>query len=228
MNIFIVNRYTYIYKNNIMTNSQANLRLRMTTLKLSHGQALRVMTDTGLAAGMTDTALNSMVKKFRLNGLPFERKDEGTYQWEETVYHYEHLVELALALKMLSDGMAFRHIVSLLTKYRSKLRGFYNEALISGDTGKGSPRTIINPDPFKGELTEIQVSGLYLEFKALARNGSLNASEPELISPWMAVERYMACYDGLYPFPLIMLTQICQRVLKVAEGTPPVRRGRRG
>ena len=210
-----------------MNDSQANLHLRMTTLKLSHGQALRVMTDTGLAAGMTDTALNSMVKKFRLNGLPFERKDEGTYQWEETVYHYEHLVELALALKMLSDGMAFRHIVSLLTKYRSKLRGFYSEALISGDTGKGSPRTIINPDPFKEELTEIQVSGLYLEFKALARNGSLNASEPELISPWMAVERYMACYDGLYPFPLIMLTQICQRVLKVAEGTPPVKRGRR-
>ena len=210
-----------------MTDSQANLRLRMKTLKLSHGQALRVMIDTGLAAGMTDSALNSMVKKFRLNGLPFERKDEGAYQWEETVYHYEHLVELALALKMLSDGMAFRHIVSLLTKYRSKLRGFYNEALIAGDTGKGSPRTIINPDPFKGELTEIHVSGLYLEFKALARNGSLNASEPELISPWMAVERYMACYDGLYPFPLIMLTQICQRVLKVAEGTPPVRRGRR-
>ena len=210
-----------------MNDSQANLHLRMTTLKLSHGQALRVMTDTGLAAGMTDSALNSMVKKFRLNGLPFERKDEGTYQWEETVYHYEHLVELALALKMLSDGMAFRHIVSLLTKYRSKLRGFYNEALIAGDTGKGSPRTIINPDPFKGELTEIQVSGLYLEFKALARNGSRNASEPELISPWMAVERYMACYDGLYPFPLIMLTQICQRVLKVAEGTPPVKRGRR-
>ena len=210
-----------------MTNPLSNLPLRMKTLKLSHGQALRIMTDTRLAAGMTDSALNSMVKKFRLNGLPFERKEEGVNQWEETVYHYEHLVELALALKMLSDGMAFRHIVSLLTKYRPKLHRFYMDALFAADTGLGSPRTIINPEPLKGELTEVQISGLYLEFSALARNGAMTISEPRLISPWMAVERYMASYDGLYPFPLIMLSQICQRVLKVAEGTPPVKRGRR-
>ena len=61
-----------------MTIPVSMFHLRMKTLKLSHGQALRVMTDTGLAAGMTDSALNSMVKKFRLNGLPFERKEEGT------------------------------------------------------------------------------------------------------------------------------------------------------
>ena len=210
-----------------MSKPVSTLHLRMKTLKLSHGQALRVMTVTGLAAGMTDTALNSMVKKFRLNGLPFEKKEEGANQWEETVYHYEHLVELALALKMLSDGMAFRHIVSLLTKYRSKLHRFYVDALLAADTGMGSPRTIVNPEPLKGELPEARISGLYLEFTALARHGVMSASEPRLISPWMAVERYMASYDGLYPFPLIMLSQICQRVLKVAEGTPPVKRGRR-
>ena len=210
-----------------MTKPHSTLPLRMKTLKLSHGQALRVMTDTGLAAGMTDSALNSMVKKFRLNGLPFEKKEEGSNQWEETIYQYEHLVELALALKMLSDGMAFRHIVSLLTKYRSKLHRFYVEALLAADTGMGRPRTIVNPEPLKGELPEVHISGLYLEFTALARHGAMNASEPKLISPWKAVERFMASYDGLYPFPLIMLSQICQRVLKVAEGTPPVKRGRR-
>ncbi len=210
-----------------MINPLSNLQLRIKTLKLSHGQALRVMTDTGIASGITDTALNSMVKKFRLNGLPFEKKEEGANQWEETVYHYEHLVELALALKMLSDGMAFRHIVSLLTKYRSKLHRFYVDALLDADTGMGRPRTIVNPEPLKGELPEVHISGLYLEFTALARHGAMSASEPQLISPWKAVERYMASYDGLYPFPLIMLSQICQRVLKVAEGTPPVKRGRR-
>ena len=210
-----------------MTIPVSMFHLRMKTLKLSHGQALRVMTDTGLAAGMTDSALNSMVKKFRLNGLPFEKKEEGAYQWEETVYHYEHLVELALALKMLSDGMAFRHIVSLLTKYRSKLHRFYVDALLAAYTGMGRPRTIVNPEQLKGELPQVQISGLYLEFTALARHGAMSVSEPKLISPWKAVERYMASYDGLYPFPLIMLSQICHRVLKVAEETPPVKRGRR-
>ena len=165
-----------------MTKPVSTLHLRMKTLKLSHGQALRVMTDTGLAAGMTDSALNSMVKKFRLNGLPFDRKEEGVNQWEETVYHYEHLVELALAIKMLSDGMAFRHIVSLLTKYRSKLLRFYVEAFLCADTGMGSSRTIVNTEPLKGEEYFIKIKELYLESTALAQNGVLSSSEPRLIS----------------------------------------------
>ena len=88
-------------------------------------------------------------------------------------------------------------------------------------TGFTTPRSL------KGELPEVRISGLYLEFTALARHGAMSVSEPKLISPWKAVERYMASYDGLYPFPLIMLSQICHRVLKVAEETPPVKRGRR-
>ena len=209
-----------------MTEAHPDL-VRIKSLKLSHGQALLVMKGTGLASYMYDTSLDAMVKKFRREGLPFEPDEVGTYQWEEIVYRYEHLVELALALKMLADGMSFRHIVSLLTQYRSKLRRFYKEALLEARMGRGTDRTIVNPSPLQGEIREMNIGGLYLEFMAVNRNGVLTASSPELIGPWKAFERFMGYYDGLYPFPLIMLSQICERVLKVAEATPPVKRGRK-
>ncbi len=210
-----------------MIDPQNDLPLRMKSLKLSHGQVLRVMKDTRLAEHMSDTALDAMVKKFRREGLPFETDEVGSYQWEEIVYRYEHIIELAVALKMLTDGMAFRHIVALLTQYRMKLRKFYREALLEARTGRGADRTITNPAPLKGELAKMNIGGLYLEFMAINRNGIVGTLSPELIGPWKAFERYMSYYDGLYPFPLIMLSQICERVLKIAEATPPVKRGRR-
>lgn len=210
-----------------MSDSSADLLLRIKTLKLSHGQALLVMKDTRLAENMTETALNSMVKKLRLNEVPFEPDEVGTYQWEEIIYRYEHLVELAIALKMLADGMAFRHVVSLVTKYRKLLRKFYREALLEARSERGADRTIINPTPKFGEYAELNIGGMYLDFKATYNNGFLGSPGPVLIGPWEAFGRYMAYYDGLYPFPLIMLSQICERVLKIAEATPPVRRGRR-
>ena len=100
---------------------------------------------------MTETALNSMVKKLRLHKVPFAPDEVGTYQWEEIVYRYEHLIELAVALKMLADGMAFRHVVSLLTKYRKVLRKFYREALLESRSERGSDRLIQNPTPKAGE-----------------------------------------------------------------------------
>lgn len=210
-----------------MTILQTDLVLRSKALKLSHGQALLVMKGTRLAESMTETALNSMVKKLRLNELPFERDEVGTYQWEEIVYRYQHLVELAIALKMLADGMAFRHVVSLLTKYRKLLRKYYREALLESRSGRGGDRLIVNPIPSSGELSEMNIGGMYLDFRATYNNGMLGSLGPELIGPWAAFERYMAYYDGLYPFPLIMLSQICERVLKIAENTPPVKRGRK-
>lgn len=210
-----------------MKETQIDLLLRMKSLKLSHGQALLVMKDTRLAENMTETSLNSMVKKLRLNEVPFEPDEVGTYQWEEIIYRYEHLIELAIALKMLADGMAFRHVVSLLTKYRKVLRRFYREALLESRSERGGDRLIQNPAPKAGEYNELNIAGMYLDFKATYNNGFLGSPGPVLIGPWVAFERYMAYYDGLYPFPLIMLSQICERVLKIAEATPPVRRGRK-
>ena len=141
------------------------------TLKLSHGQVLRVIKDTRLAEHLSDTALDAIVNKFPHEGLRFAPDEVGAYQWEEIVYRYEHIVELAVALKLLTDGMFFCHIVSLLPNYRSKLRKVYREALRESRSGRGADRTIVNPSRAKVEHAEMNIGGLYLEFMAINRNG---------------------------------------------------------
>ena len=82
------------------------LSARISTLRLSHGQAIQVLRDTRLAESVSASALDAMIKKLRREGVPFAADELGDYQWEEIVYRYEHIIELAVALKMQSDGMS--------------------------------------------------------------------------------------------------------------------------
>ena len=212
-----------------MTDICIALLPRIQSLKLSHGQALLVVRGTRLAAHMTDTAFQSMVKKFRREHLPFEPNEDKSWQWEEVVYGFEHVVELAVAFKMQADGIAFRHITGLLIKHRPKLHKFYREAYLEAEAGRGIPRTLLNTNanPQSNEATKIGIGGLYLDFRATYSNGIMNSSGPILLDPVQATERFMSIYDGLYPYPPLALSQICQRIVKIAEATPPVKRGRK-
>ena len=222
--LYIIDMFVYII---YMDSFTTELSARISTLRLSHGQAIQVLRDTRLAESVSASALDAMIKKLRREGVPFAADELGDYQWEEIVYRYEHIIELAVALKMQSDGMSFRHVVALLTKYRNKLRKFYREALLEARSGRGADHSLKNSAQEPGELAQIKISGLYLDFRATYHNGVIGSPGPELLGPWKALERFMAYYDGLYPMPLIMLSQICERVFRIAEATPPVKRGRK-
>jgi len=210
-----------------MTNAQPALSIRLSTLRLGHGQAMRVITDTRLMESISSTALDAMIKKLRREGVPFGADELIKDTYAEMAYGYVHLIELAVAMKMQSDGLAFRHVVSLLTTHRSVLRGFYRDAMLEASTGRGTVRILKNPSPRNGGTKNTALSGLYLDFRAVNSNGILGSPGPELLGPWQALERQMGSYDGLYPYPLIMLSQICERVLRIAEATPLVKRGRK-
>ena len=213
----------------VMSDIKAHRLNQIQTLKLSHGQALLAIRGTRLAENMAETAFQSMAKKLRRAHVPFEPKPENSWQWEEVIYHYEHLIEFAVAFKMLADGISFRHIIGLLTQHRVKLHSFYREAYLEADIGRGIPRALINTtaNPQNKETREIGIGGLYLDFRASYSNGIISSPDPVLLDPVQATERYMSIYDGLYPYALIALSQICQRVVKIAEATPPVKRGRK-
>jgi hypothetical protein len=213
----------------IMNHSNATLLPQIQSLKLSHGQTLLVIRGTRLAEHMTDSAFQSMVKKFRREHVPFEPSEDKSWQWEEVAYHYEHLVELAVAFKMQADGIAFRHITGLLIKHRPKLHKFYHEAYLEAQTGRGVPRTLLNAnaDTQNKEARKITVGGMYLDFQATYSNGIMSSPGPILLDPVQATERFMSIYNGLYPYPPLALSQICQRVVTIAEATPPVKRGRK-
>jgi len=214
-----------------MTSFQTDLQSRMATLRLNHGQVAQVMEDTRLAAGMVASARHAMIRKLRRSDVPFGKgelvKESAR---DEVIYEFVHLAELGLALKLLSDGMRFGHVVELVGRHRSVLRPFYKKALLEAETGKGTPisLTMLDPigtNPKTGEPTYPRAAGLYLDFRARQQNGFLLLSEPKLLDPKAAILHLTGIQDGLYPLPLVPLSQICTRIEKVASATLPVRRG---
>ena len=189
------------------------------------------MDDTGLASGMVPSARHAMIRKLRRSDVPFDNgeivKESAR---EEVFYEFVHLAELGLAMKLLNEGMRFGHVVELVSRHRSVLRPFYKEALVEAESGRGTPIPLTmldstGTDTKSGEPIYPKAAGLYLDFKATQMNGILLLSEPKLLDPKAAILHLTGYQDGLYPLPLVPLSQICTRIEKVASATLPVRRG---
>ena len=214
-----------------MTDSRNDLAIRISSLRLGHGQVAKVMEDTRLAVGMAPSARDAMIRKLRRAYVPFGKgeivKDSPH---EEVIFEFVHLVELGLAMKLLSEGIRFGHAVDLVSRHRPLLRAFYEEALLEADSGRGTPipMTMLDPigtDPKTGDTIYQHAAGLYLDFRASQQNGILLMAEPKLLDPKEAISHYMGLEDGFYPLPLVPLSQICTRIEKFASATQPVRRG---
>ena len=197
---------------------------RLDQISLSQGQAIWVI-EAMQVAGWLDTAgLNAVVKKLRRHFVPFSEEELQKPKWEEVRYGFEHLLDVVVALKMTSDGMAFRHIVSLLANHRKKLRLIYRRGFLEAESGLGTPLEIRSADG-----RTMNISGLYLDFSATARvNGMLATLAPTALAPWEALQRYMGLYISVHMFPLIRISQLATDAVRLAEAAPEVRRGRKG
>jgi hypothetical protein len=196
-------------------------------ISLSHGQAMWVIEAMQIAAWLDAAGLNATLKKFRRHFMPFSKEELEKPRWEEVRYRFEHLMEVVVALKMCGDGIAFRHVVGLLSRDREKLRSIYRRAFLEAESGLGAPLEIRCPDD-RRLPNSINISGLYLDFSAMARvNGMLMAMSPRALDPWQALGRYMGVYQQ-HMFPLIRISQLATEAARLAENAPEVRRGRKG
>jgi hypothetical protein len=198
---------------------------RLDQISLSHGQTMWVIDTMQIAAWLDAAGLNATLKKFRRHFVPFSQEELQKPRWEEVRYRFEHLLEVVVAFKMSGDGMAFRHVVSLLTCDREKLRLIYRKAFLDAESGLGAPYEI--PAPQGRHPKSIAISGLYLDFSATARvNGLLMAMSPRALDPWEALQRYMGVYQ-LHMFPLIRISQLATEAVRLAEKAPEIKRGRK-
>jgi hypothetical protein len=198
---------------------------RLDRISLSHGQAMWVIEAMRIADWLDAAGLDAVLKKFRRHFVPFGKEELQKPRWEGVRYRFEHLVEIVVALKMSGDGIAFRHVVSMLTRDRTKLRSIYRKAYLEAETGLGAPYEI--PSPEGRAPKSIVISGLYLDFSAMARiNGILLSASPSVLDPWEALLRYMGFYR-LHMFPLIRISQLATEAVRLAEAAPEVRRGRK-
>jgi hypothetical protein len=201
---------------------------RLDQISLSHGQAMWVIGGMQIAAWLDAAGLNATLKKFRRHFLPFSQEELQKPRWEPVRYRFEHLMEVVVALKICGDGIAFRHAVSLVTRDREKLRVIYRRAFLEAERGLGAPLEIRCPDERRWPRS-IHISGIYLDFSAMARvDGILSSARPSVLDPWEALLRYMGFFSSVHVFPLIRISQLATEAVRLAEGAPEVKRGPKG
>ena len=193
------------------------------TISLSHGQVLQTIEGMHIAPWLNRSALDSVLKKLRRDKVPFTDDELEKPQWEQLRYGYVHLIECVIAIKMMADGIAHRHIVSLLKIDRDKLRKHYIQAYIDAQSGLGKPITLKHPDG-----REINIEGLYLDFVAQINElGVLSSPGPILLDPWQALNRFMGLNRGMHTLPLIRLSDLATEAVRVASMVPELKRGRK-
>jgi hypothetical protein len=196
---------------------------RIDLLVLSHGQARWVLSYLGLHAGEDEQIFDGYLKSLRRDGVPFARDELGVGAGHNLTYRYPHLMELAVALALRTQGILSRHIVGLLAHHRSILRSHFSRAWLERDRGLGTPRKVV----IDGN-TERRISGVYLDLQLdYTSQGVLHMIEPGLLNPVDAFDEYMAFHRSVYPRPPLPISQIAEDIVRLAQGAPEIKRGRR-
>jgi hypothetical protein len=194
-------------------------------LALGHGQARWVLSTLGLHAGEDEPTFDSYIKSLRRDGVPFAPKELGVGAGHNLTYRYVHLMELAVALALRTQGILSRDIVGLLAHYRTTLRPFYRQAWLERESGLGAPReVIINSDT----RSTRRISGTYLDLMlTYSERGMLHAPRPTLLDPVQALDYYMAYHESVYPRPPLPVSQYAQNIVALSKHAPEIKRGRR-
>jgi hypothetical protein len=192
-------------------------------LALSHGQARWVLDLLGLHAGGDAQIFDAYIKSLRRDGVPFARDELGVGPGHNLKYRYSHVMELAVALALRTQGVLSRDIVGLLAFHRTLLRSHYRRAWLERECGLGAARKVVIDG-----ITERNISGTYLTLELMYNSrGALFMIEPRLIGPADAFDHYMGLHRQVYPRPPLPISQIADDIVRLAEGAPEIKRGRR-
>lgn len=191
-------------------------------LALSHGQARWVLDYLGLHGGGDALSFDAYIKSLRRDGVPFARDELGVGPGHNLKYRYPHMMELAVALALRTQGVLSRDVVGLLAFHRILLRSHYRRAWLERECGLGAPRTVV----IEG-ITERRISGVYLTLELSYNSyGALSMIEPKLIDPVDAFDHYLSFHRSVYPRPPLPISQIAEDIVRLAEGVPEIKRGR--
>jgi hypothetical protein len=193
-------------------------------LSISHGQVLWVIDGMNFVPWLNRPALDSVLKKFRLNKVPdFDRLGQVGRAGADFAYGFSEVMDCVLAMKLVSEGLAFRHVVGLMKFDPEKLRQYYRRAYLEANSGAGEPLLLRS-----GDGREVSFSGLAIDFMAqISKFGALSTPGPILLTPWQALERYTAHYANFHPMGLVRLSQLATEAVRLALVAPVVKRGRK-
>jgi len=190
---------------------------------LSHGQVRWVLTYLGLRVGDSEAQFDAWLKYVRRMGVPFYPDELGRGAGINVTYRFYHVMELAVALALRTQGILPLHLLTLLVQNRDVLRRLYHQAYLERDRGLGAVvevRFDADPEPSR-------VGGAFLDLNLdYLEGGVLTGGNPRLLSAREAVMSFMRPGNLMYPRPPLPLSRIATDILRLADGAPELRRGR--
>jgi hypothetical protein len=156
--------------------------------------------------------------------VPFYPDELGRGAGINVVYRYHHVMELAVALALRTQGILPGDVLGVLARDRQQLRPLYYQAYLEYDRGLGATVTM----RFDGDDKEAWAGGTFLDLGlAYSVIGVLSVgATPELLGPRDAIRRFVNPGSMMYLRPPLPLSQIAVDVVRLASGAPEIRRGR--
>ena len=192
-------------------------------LALSHGQVRGVLWELGLRVGDSESQFDAWLKYVRRMGVPFYPDELGRGAGFNIIYKFHHVMELAIALALRTQGILPRDLLGVLARNRDELRSFYDKAYTECDCGLGALIEV----PFADEALPRVFQGIFLDLRLdYIEGGPLTCTEPRLLGPKDAILRFMESGSLQYPRPPLPLSRIASDVMRLAENAPELRRGR--
>ena len=99
-----------------------NRNLLLDQLALSHGQVRRVLAQLGLRSGDSEAQFDAWLKYVRRQGVPFYPNELGRGAGVNVTYRFYHVMELAVALALRTQGILPLDLLTLLMRQRPVLR----------------------------------------------------------------------------------------------------------
>ncbi len=193
---------------------------------LTHGQArwLLAVLYGGTGRPDMDLELDPYLKYLRREGLPFSTDELGVGRGNRILYHYRHLMELAVAFYLKSQALLPKQVVHLLADLRDELRPIYDRAYREAESGLGQAVHVQVDD-----VKLVTMSGISLDlglsefgFGTFVTGGHPCALGPRELITWFATQGRSQLRQRS-PVPL---SDLARRIAELAPHAPAARRGR--
>ena len=162
--------------------------------------------------------------------MPFYPNELGRGAGVNVTYRFYHVMELAVALALRTQGILPLDLLTLLMRQRPVLRPLYHQAYSEHDRGLGATLTLrcegtADQQPAAGAPMCVQGTFLDLQLDYL-EGGLLTRLEPRLLGPREAIGRFTYRHSLHYPRPPLPLSRIACDIVRLAKDAPELRRGR--
>ncbi|MGN6097474.1 MAG: hypothetical protein ACTHP8_14690 [Bosea sp. (in: a-proteobacteria)] len=191
-------------------------------LALTHGQAIRLMSELGLREGVTDSTFNYYVKSLHKLGIPFGRGQGQRQGQHHVTYAFEDLMELTVALLLRVYGTLPDTIVAGLRDFREELRPIYRQAY------RDSVRHAFPPAYLSTASADcLAIEGLFLDLNIRYAAGQMvDFGPPRTLSPFEALAVYSGSEIPARSYLPLNVSVIAEKIVGRARVLPSIRRGR--